>query len=218
VIRSGEWIRAEIWRRWISCGARLSENQLAAAHSLLSREWGNENDLRILEEARKRSAVGSVVYFVQESVSNAIKIGTSVNLDRRIRALKSYFPMGSLTVLATVPGGHGVESWMHSKFKDARIRGEWFRPASELLTYVEWILNPGMNKKKFRVTDPYLDAPDGATLDGYERVGDWWIPMSTEKADKIVASIHGPSEKERIEATPGRQNQRGRKPRRSVTP
>ena len=31
-----------------------------------------------------------------------------------------------------------------------------------------------MNRRSFPVTDPDLDAPDGAVVDGYERVGDRW--------------------------------------------
>ena len=31
------------------------------------------------------------------------------------------------------------------------------------------------------VTDPHLDAPDGAIVDGYERVGDQWEPVKVKK-------------------------------------
>lgn len=31
--------------------------------------------------------------------------------------------------------------------------------------------------KAFLVTDPALDAPDGAVVDGFKRVGEWWHPV-----------------------------------------
>ena len=38
-------------------------------------------------------------------------------------------------------------------------------------------------KTSFPVTDPELDAPDGATLDGYERVGDRWVKRCSTVVD-----------------------------------
>jgi len=32
-------------------------------------------------------------------------------------------------------------------------------------------------REPFPVTDDLLDAPDGAVVDGFERVGDWWHPV-----------------------------------------
>ncbi len=37
----------------------------------------------------------------------------------------------------------------------------------------------GDPKKAFPVTDPDLDAPDGAVVDGFERVGDRWEPVKS---------------------------------------
>lgn len=39
-----------------------------------------------------------------------------------------------------------------------------------------------VERKPFPVTDPELDAPDGAVVDGFERVGDTWQPLDTKKA------------------------------------
>lgn len=33
-------------------------------------------------------------------------------------------------------------------------------------------------RKRFDVTDPDLDAPDGAVVDGYERRGGTWEPIA----------------------------------------
>lgn len=43
-------------------------------------------------------------------------------------------------------------------------------------------------RKTFDVTDPDFDAPDGAVVDGYERVGDRWVPV-TARNDEDVSRI-----------------------------
>lgn len=35
-------------------------------------------------------------------------------------------------------------------------------------------------QRHFPVTDPHLDAPDGAIVDGWQRVGDTWEPLEAE--------------------------------------
>lgn len=44
-------------------------------------------------------------------------------------------------------------------------------------------------RRAFPVTDPDLDAPDGAVVDGYERVGDTWHP----RTDPEGSVVHEPT-------------------------
>lgn len=75
------------------------------------------------------------IYFIQENVSDAIKVGTSRCIRARVSALRVSTP-GALTVLAATEGGRCVEGLLHWLFAHIRIRGEWFRPAPELLEYI----------------------------------------------------------------------------------
>jgi len=42
-----------------------------------------------------------------------------------------------------------------------------------------------MRKKQFKVTDPLLDAPDGAVVDGFERVGGQWVPVAAHRDEDV---------------------------------
>ena len=73
------------------------------------------------------------VYFVRygEHEDRPIKIGTSENVDARVRELQVSCPE-TLHLLATTPGNLATESRFHRAFSDHHIRGEWFRPNTEL--------------------------------------------------------------------------------------
>ena len=74
----------------------------------------------------------NVVYFLRAS-NGHIKIGTTGNLEQRIAALQCAFS-GRLTTMRTVPGGRWVETWLHDRFKDRRLSGEWFTFDPDMLT------------------------------------------------------------------------------------
>jgi hypothetical protein len=77
----------------------------------------------------------SRVYFIQESGAGYIKIGTTKNVDARVRDGTTFTPH-TLSVLALISGDHRIETTLHKRFAHARIRGEWFRPVPELLAYI----------------------------------------------------------------------------------
>jgi hypothetical protein len=131
-----EWVEEELRRRFDL--SSISRDQEKEARFVLWREWCNANQLRLLEVVRKKDIRGgpsSVVYFAQENVNDAIKIGTSTQVKKRIRSLEQFYRC-TITILATVVGRHRVESWMHYRFERYRLYGEWFRPAPELLAYI----------------------------------------------------------------------------------
>jgi T5orf172 domain len=78
------------------------------------------------------------VYFAQAAndPDGPIKIGFSSDVQVRARNL-SAGSVGGVVILATVPGGMEVESYLHEKFADLRIRGEWFANGAELREFVE---------------------------------------------------------------------------------
>lgn len=57
------------------------------------------------------------------------------------------------------------------------IYGPALQKASNGIPFLEKLGLP--IPKGFEVTDPEADAPDGAIVDGYHRVGDRWEPFST---------------------------------------
>lgn len=80
-----------------------------------------------LERLRRKEA-DAVVYYV--SRGDRIKIGTTINLTRRMEAILPD------EVLAVEPGGYSTERSRHHQFADLRISGEWFRDDPVLRAHI----------------------------------------------------------------------------------
>jgi hypothetical protein len=77
------------------------------------------------------------LYFIQDTESQAIKIGISVHPEIRRKQLSAELRK-NLQILFIIPsGGPEGEARLHQQFRSLRIHGEWFRPAPELLAYIE---------------------------------------------------------------------------------
>ena len=76
------------------------------------------------------------IYFVQAVQLKLIKIGFSSNVEKRVAALSTACP-DELKILKVVRGGQEVEGQIHKKFSRDRVRGEWFNPSEDLLSYIE---------------------------------------------------------------------------------
>ena len=65
-----------------------------------------------------------------------IKIGTTVNLKRRMRDL-TQSSEGALDLIATWRGGRPLERWWHETYREFRIHHEWFRYDGALREAIE---------------------------------------------------------------------------------
>lgn len=78
----------------------------------------------------------SVIYFVQGLEGGPIKIGCTVDLKIRLKALEAHYGQ-PLALLATMPGGLEEEQAIHAKFAAARLgRTEQFRPVAEIMVFI----------------------------------------------------------------------------------
>jgi Meiotically up-regulated gene 113 len=73
--------------------------------------------------------VGEVVYYMR--IGDRVKIGTSTNLRRRLKAINPE------ELLAIEQGGVGVESERHKQFSELRTHGEWFKLEGRLVQHIE---------------------------------------------------------------------------------
>jgi Meiotically up-regulated gene 113 len=78
------------------------------------------------------------VYFIQCSVTGLIKIGKSDDAISRFRGMESQSST-ALELLKTVrkQDPYFYEHAIHEKFTHLRDHGEWFKPAKELLEFIE---------------------------------------------------------------------------------
>lgn len=74
-----------------------------------------------------------VTYFISDDLCSAVKIGRTYNISERLDCLQTGSAR-TLRVLAVVDGDH--EDKFHKRFSHLRLRGEWFSPALELLTFI----------------------------------------------------------------------------------
>lgn len=76
-----------------------------------------------------------MVYFIQNTDTKHIKIGYSDNVKKRFSQLQTTSPQ-ELTILTMCEGGIELEKELHNKFNDYYVRGEWFNPSEELISYI----------------------------------------------------------------------------------
>ncbi|MER6332639.1 GIY-YIG nuclease family protein [Streptomyces sp. NPDC001034] len=70
-------------------------------------------------------ALGQVVYVVGAEGLDAVKIGTTTDVAKRISSMQTGLPL-TLSVLWTCEGGRSLERALHEEFRAYRQRGEWF--------------------------------------------------------------------------------------------
>jgi len=74
------------------------------------------------------------VYFVQGEKTGLIKIGMTENMERRFKTIQASSP-DDLEILALIKTNQGDGIYLRA-FADYRIRGEWFRPTGELMSFL----------------------------------------------------------------------------------
>lgn len=102
--------------------------------------WVHVNDALDSEMARRDQDRGiaelsrqPVVYFIR--AGSRVKIGTTVNLAKRMEALSVSSP-DELEILLLVAGSYREEDQVHALFAEDRIRGEWFHASDRLLEFI----------------------------------------------------------------------------------
>lgn len=92
-------------------------------------------DLEVWDRHRVDAQEIGFVYFIQTSGSKRIKIGYSKNPKSRLGDLQCSCP-DELVVLALLRSHRDDESDLHARFEKYWVRGEWFEPGPELLSYI----------------------------------------------------------------------------------
>ena len=91
-----------------------------------------------------------MIYFVQVGTSGPIKIGFAADPAMRLAALQTAH-YEALRLLLALDGDPPHENLLHKKFSFLRLRGEWYRPARELLAFIA-------SPEPFPATSEYIDV------------------------------------------------------------
>lgn len=83
-----------------------------------------------------------MIYFVSNG-KGAIKIGTTTNLNSRMRQLRTS-NAGPLSLLGSIEGALGIEKAIHAELSHRRLSGEWFTDCSETRAVIQRYLSGGV--------------------------------------------------------------------------
>lgn len=75
----------------------------------------------------------SFVYFISDG--EHVKIGLSRQPRKRLSSLQTGHPK-RLNIVGLMPGGAEDEFQLHGRFRDHRVKGEWFRDCSEIRDFI----------------------------------------------------------------------------------
>jgi hypothetical protein len=90
---------------------------------------------RCLKEQIQDKSAKSYVYFILDELNNAVKIGTTIDIKKRLSAIQCGQSQ-KLKLLKLVEGTYELELELHEKFVDFRISGEWFKAHKTLIAYI----------------------------------------------------------------------------------
>lgn len=117
--------------------ARRAARNTPANYTLTDEEWVRQQLTRhraIMPDWRTEKKAQSV-YFIH-SASGGIKIGTAIDVSKRLKGLQTAHPV-KLELLAQTTGGRAVEQAYHARFAEHRLHGEWFAPHPDILAEIE---------------------------------------------------------------------------------
>lgn len=114
--------------------ARLPKSRAADVAASLSVQR-LQRELADQQERAERARTARV-YFIEAIGQGCVKIGVSINVERRLNALEAGTGPGRLRLLLDLPGGYRLESELHKRFAQHAMGREWFRLAPEVAAYV----------------------------------------------------------------------------------
>ena len=100
------------------------------------------------------------VYFIQMGRTGPIKIGQSGNPMLRMDSLQTANP-AKLRLLWVYEGEEYTESRLHEIFIKDKIRGEWFKPTTDLLSFIKTTLS----------NDYQINLPNGDSINVFDFFG-----------------------------------------------
>lgn len=115
------------------------------------------------------------VYIIRCGDSGMVKIGWAVDPELRCRDLQTGH-WEPLSLIRVMEGDVRDEGWMHGRFSEFRVRGEWFRFTEEMLTIEIARLEP----------EPPPD-PKGEFVADWEAATAYYLAASPSERHELIA-------------------------------
>ena len=138
-----------------------------------------------------------MIYFIRGKESGNIKIGFSTSPKKRKSTLHSAH-YEELEFMGIMRGSLDDEAEIKERFSKSNIRGEWYRPSSEVMDFVkENASKPNKNivysigDGEYRIT---FSQPIKATTNFLFLVGSHKIRVLTDKEIELVFGVEGKKE------------------------
>ena len=99
-------------------------------------------NLEILKEVNKKLELKKIgdkkdnIYFIKAHTVNKLKVGTSINPEKRLKGLQTANPY-KLELIAYYPGGKIVENKIFKDLEKYHVRGEWYQYCAETKEYIK---------------------------------------------------------------------------------
>lgn len=92
-----------------------------------------KQDKRVIKQDKNKK---EYIYFIRGKIIDAIKIGFTTNVEKRVYSIGCTTP-GGVDLLAVIPGTIKMESDLHERFDQFAIGHEWFTPDPAIIEYIE---------------------------------------------------------------------------------
>jgi hypothetical protein len=84
---------------------------------------------------------GTVIYFIHDRISRAVKIGVSNNPADRLGTLQTGNP-NRMELLGHIRGDERDEARLHQQFAEYKVGGEWFKDDQHVMDTIQKLLEP----------------------------------------------------------------------------
>ncbi len=126
-----------------------------------------------------------MVYFIQDTHTGNVKIGCAADPQARLATLQTGCP-SMLILLGAIPGGLEGERALHSRFREHRVRGEWYRPAPAILSLAS-IDRPSQSDSTLRTITVQSAGPLWKRQTFHcEASGEIYIPAAACDQERVV--------------------------------
>lgn len=132
-----------------------------------------------------------MIYFIRAGSHGPVKIGYSLDPNRRLRDLQTS-SASDLRLLAIMAGERTHKRAIHSQFREYRMKGEWFAPHESLMAFVRGI--PGRRlrhipKGRIRRYRPIRHQVDDLVMACPRRISSRAIQRGIYTADELRSAI-----------------------------